>query len=455
VELLLILVFGLIAGMAIGNAVGTMRAARGRRPRDLAVDAELQSARQRAERAAGEAQACRTKLAAAEVLTARVAKLDADRAAADEDAERNAELARRLESELAALRIGRRDGSAEPGVAAKGPAVIASAHADREGPVSSGPLEPIATTEAEEGSHAAHEAPPDGPEHVPHGPSPSATTVAVEVGEPWVVERSVVKPVPVFEPVPVVGADADVRSTAPWASEASVIALVPATQPSAPPDAAVASPETTGRGAGTPTPPTVSAEAARPAPTQSAGAEAPTPEPPPTRAAPTRARQRHQPASPLVVEPVAPPESAPDPDPAPAPEVGPQASDAGPAPEAPPPAPGPAPMPEVRPQAPHPRGWQPIRPGLSDPWTWLGTAAPTGIPYAEDDLQRIHGVGPYLARRLREEGVLTWRQVAEWDEDDMTHVSRRIGSFPDRIRREDWSGTARELHEATYGDRLP
>ncbi len=105
--------------------------------------------------------------------------------------------------------------------------------------------------------------------------------------------------------------------------------------------------------------------------------------------------------------------------------------------------------------APHPHGWQALRPGLADPWTWLGTTSSAGIPYAEDDLQRIHGVGPYLARRLREEGVLTWRQVADWDEDDMALASRRIGTFPDRIRREDWSGAARELHQATYGERLP
>jgi predicted flap endonuclease-1-like 5' DNA nuclease len=98
--------------------------------------------------------------------------------------------------------------------------------------------------------------------------------------------------------------------------------------------------------------------------------------------------------------------------------------------------------------------WVPVRPGLSDPHGWLGATAPNGSTYAQDDLQRIHGVGPYLAGRLRDAGILTWRQVAEWDDDDMTLVSRRIGSFPDRIRREDWPASARALHEEAYGEPL-
>jgi predicted flap endonuclease-1-like 5' DNA nuclease len=104
---------------------------------------------------------------------------------------------------------------------------------------------------------------------------------------------------------------------------------------------------------------------------------------------------------------------------------------------------------------PDPSGWQPIRPGLSNPRTWLGTTAPNGATYREDDLERIHGVGPYLARRLRDAGIMTWRQVAEWDDDDMTLMSRLIGSFPDRIRREDWPGSARALHAEAYGEELP
>lgn len=101
-----------------------------------------------------------------------------------------------------------------------------------------------------------------------------------------------------------------------------------------------------------------------------------------------------------------------------------------------------------------PGGWRPVRAGLSDPRRWLGTTAPNGATYREDDLERIHGVGPYLARRLREAGVLTWRQVAEWNDDDMTLMSRLIGSFPDRIRREDWPASARALHEEAYGEVL-
>ncbi|MFN8621650.1 MAG: hypothetical protein U0869_12990 [Chloroflexota bacterium] len=105
--------------------------------------------------------------------------------------------------------------------------------------------------------------------------------------------------------------------------------------------------------------------------------------------------------------------------------------------------------------APHPHGWAPVRPGLSDPWTWIGERAPNGAAYGEDDLQRIHGIGPFLNKRLREEGILTYRQIAEWDDEDMTLMSKRVGSFPDRIRREDWPGSARALHLQVYGESLP
>lgn len=113
---------------------------------------------------------------------------------------------------------------------------------------------------------------------------------------------------------------------------------------------------------------------------------------------------------------------------------------------------GPTPDPSVEPAD---DGWHPDRPGRSDPHSWLGTTAPNGAVYREDDLERIHGVGPYLAARLRQAGIVTWRQVAEWDDDEMTAMSRRIGSFPDRIRREDWPASARALHEAAYGEVLP
>jgi predicted flap endonuclease-1-like 5' DNA nuclease len=72
-----------------------------------------------------------------------------------------------------------------------------------------------------------------------------------------------------------------------------------------------------------------------------------------------------------------------------------------------------------------------------------------------DDLVRIHGVGPYLAARLNEQGVYTFRQVAAWTDEDVEVISKRLGAFEGRIRRDDWIGSARREHEEKYGERLP
>ncbi len=71
-----------------------------------------------------------------------------------------------------------------------------------------------------------------------------------------------------------------------------------------------------------------------------------------------------------------------------------------------------------------------------------------------DDLKRIAGVGPVLERTLNRMGVLTYRQIAQWNESEIDRMSDRLDGFHDRIRRDDWVGQARRLHREAHGEPL-
>ncbi len=62
-----------------------------------------------------------------------------------------------------------------------------------------------------------------------------------------------------------------------------------------------------------------------------------------------------------------------------------------------------------------------------------------------DDLLRIKGIGPKLARMLMEMGIVYYRQIAVWSATDIAAVDRRLGDFAGRITRDDWMEQARLL----------
>ncbi len=71
-----------------------------------------------------------------------------------------------------------------------------------------------------------------------------------------------------------------------------------------------------------------------------------------------------------------------------------------------------------------------------------------------DDLKQIRGVGPVLERLLLSMNISTFRQIADFDDEDIDLVSAALGNaFPDRIRRDDWMASARDLlREPPGGD---
>jgi predicted flap endonuclease-1-like 5' DNA nuclease/archaellum component FlaC len=72
----------------------------------------------------------------------------------------------------------------------------------------------------------------------------------------------------------------------------------------------------------------------------------------------------------------------------------------------------------------------------------------------KDDLKQIHGIGPVMERVLNRMGMFTFRQIAEWKDQDVEHMASELNTFPDRIRHDNWIDGAKEQHFLKYGEEL-
>ncbi len=86
-----------------------------------------------------------------------------------------------------------------------------------------------------------------------------------------------------------------------------------------------------------------------------------------------------------------------------------------------------------------------LRERLSEIEARLG-AAPSSDP---DDLKRLRGVGPAFERGLCALGITTFQQIADFTEEDIERVARTLKVKAERIRRDDWVGSARALLRST------
>jgi predicted flap endonuclease-1-like 5' DNA nuclease len=78
-----------------------------------------------------------------------------------------------------------------------------------------------------------------------------------------------------------------------------------------------------------------------------------------------------------------------------------------------------------------------------------------GGPRVDDDLKKIHGVGPKLERLLKRMGITSFAQVARFEAGDIATVTAALDAFPGRIERDDWMASAAEEHEKKYGVPVP
>lgn len=66
---------------------------------------------------------------------------------------------------------------------------------------------------------------------------------------------------------------------------------------------------------------------------------------------------------------------------------------------------------------------------------------------ANDDLKKITGIGPGLEKKLKNEGIVSYQQIAELSPLDIQHLEATIIKFPGRILRDNWIGQAKTLCE--------
>ncbi len=61
-----------------------------------------------------------------------------------------------------------------------------------------------------------------------------------------------------------------------------------------------------------------------------------------------------------------------------------------------------------------------------------------------DDLSKISGVGPVLVKKLADNGITSFAQIAAWTADDVVEFDDKL-NFKGRIERDDWIAQAKEL----------
>lgn len=59
-----------------------------------------------------------------------------------------------------------------------------------------------------------------------------------------------------------------------------------------------------------------------------------------------------------------------------------------------------------------------------------------------DDLKKIHGIGPVMEKTLNQLGINSYAQIAQFSANDISRVTAAIDTFPGRVERDDWVGGA-------------
>lgn len=68
-----------------------------------------------------------------------------------------------------------------------------------------------------------------------------------------------------------------------------------------------------------------------------------------------------------------------------------------------------------------------------------------------DDLKDIVGIGKVFEHTLHELGIVSFRQIANFDVLDIARVNAELKEFKGRMEQDDWIGQAKELHFKKYG----
>ena len=67
------------------------------------------------------------------------------------------------------------------------------------------------------------------------------------------------------------------------------------------------------------------------------------------------------------------------------------------------------------------------------------------VKKVNDNLQLIKGIGSVFQKRLNNMGILSFEQIAKWNETDIEKFSKKIGPFKKRIEHDNWIKQAQTL----------
>lgn len=70
-------------------------------------------------------------------------------------------------------------------------------------------------------------------------------------------------------------------------------------------------------------------------------------------------------------------------------------------------------------------------------------ATPSRSAEPEDELRSLKGVGPKLAKQLREAGVTTVAEIAAWSDEDVASFAQKLGTTVAKIKKAGWVDAAR------------
>lgn len=62
----------------------------------------------------------------------------------------------------------------------------------------------------------------------------------------------------------------------------------------------------------------------------------------------------------------------------------------------------------------------------------------------KNNLQKIKGIGKSIEEKLNDIGIFTFKQISNFNSEDITKVTNLVKFFPGRIERDDWVGQAYE-----------
>ena len=68
----------------------------------------------------------------------------------------------------------------------------------------------------------------------------------------------------------------------------------------------------------------------------------------------------------------------------------------------------------------------------------------------QDDLKLIFGIGPKIEKMLNSKRVTKFEHIAKWKKADINRYAEMLDGFPDRIERDEWVLSAKQILNGTY-----